>query len=405
MRIGVDCSVVAADERIELPVVSGSVGPFRGPRLHANLPAAMSALDKIRIAGFKSIRDQTLELRPLNVLIGANGAGKSNFIGAFRLLNQIVASNLQLYTGKAGGAESLLHFGRKVTEAIELELTFNPNSYQCRLDVTDDDSLLFGEERISYRGSGYDNPYVVPLGAGHKETALFHEAAKSKTKSIAEHVLDATRSWQVYHFHDTSSSAKVKLTGNLNENDHLKPDAANLAAFLFRLQETREAEFRNVVETIRLAAPFFGRFRLQPSHLNPLKIRLEWFEKDSDSLFDASALSDGTLRFICLATLLLQPKLPSTILIDEPELGLHPYAINLLASLLRSAAKRTQVIVSTQSVTLVNQLSPEDIVVVDRSGGESIFRRLGQETIASWLDDYSLGELWEKNVLGGRPHA
>ncbi len=365
----------------------------------------MSALDKIRIAGFKSIRDQTVELRALNVLIGANGAGKSNFIGVFRLLNQIIDSNLQLYTGKAGGAESLLHFGQKVTDTIELELTFSPNAYQCRLDATDDDSLLFGEERISYRGPRYDRPFVVNLGAGHKETALFDEAARHKTKSIAEHVLNATSSWQVYHFHDTSSSAKVKRTGNINDNDRLMPDAANLAAFLFRLQETREAEFRNIVETIRLAAPFFGRFKLQPSNLNPLKIRLEWLEKDSTSLFDASALSDGTLRFICLATLLLQPKLPSTILIDEPELGLHPYAINLLASLLRAAAVRTQVVVSTQSVTLVNQLNPEDIVVVDRSEGESIFRRLGQETIASWLDDYSLGELWEKNVLGGRPQA
>ena len=223
--------------------------------------------------------------------------------------------------------------------------------------------------------------------------------------SIASHVLHAFQSWKIYHFHDTSATAKVKQTGELADNDALRPDARNLAAFLFRLQETQPAAFLNIEDTVRLVAPFFGRFNLRPDRLNPKKIGLEWEEKSSDTYFDAHALSDGTLRFISLATLLLQPELPATILIDEPELGLHPYAVNVLADLFHSASTRTQLLVSTQSVTLVNQLSPEDVVIVDRKGGESEFRRLGEEEIATWLDEYSLGELWEKNVLGGRPRS
>jgi predicted ATPase len=176
-----------------------------------------------------------------------------------------------------------------------------------------------------------------------------------------------------------------------------------LSAFLYRLREMKADNYRNIVDAVRLVAPFFHDFNLRPDRLNPRKIRLEWQEVGSDSYFDAHALSDGTLRFVCLATLLLQPVPPTTILIDEPELGLHPYAITVLAELFRATAHRAQLLVSTQSVTLVNQLEPQDVIVAERREGESVFRRLEDEEIATWLDDYALGELWEKNVLGGRP--
>jgi predicted ATPase len=326
----------------------------------------MASLDRIRIAGFKSIRDQEVELRPLNVLIGANGSGKSNFIGVFRLLHEIVSGRLEIYVARNGGADRLLHFGRKVTEGIYLKLVFGDTSLECALIPTSSDSLILsGNEPLAT--------------AGYR--------------------------WQVYHFHDTSEAAKVKQTADLHDNGYLRPDAGNLAAFLYRLRMTEADAYRNITDVIRMVSPFFGDFTLQPDRLNPDKIRLEWQERGSDAYFDANSLSDGTLRFICLATLLLQPELPSLVLLDEPELGLHPYAITVLADLLRSAATRSQVVVSTQSVTLVNQLAPEDILVVDRVDGASVFRRLGQEEVATWMDDYSLGELWEKNVLGGRPGA
>ena len=137
--------------------------------------------------------------------------------------------------------------------------------------------------------------------------------------------------------------------------------------------------------------------------MNPEKIRLEWEEHGSDTFFDTSALSDGTLRFICLATLLLQPNLPSVVLIDEPELGLHPAAIHVLAGMLQSASTRTQLLVATQSVTLVNQFELDEVWVVDRKEGESHFNHLKEADMSVWLEDYGLGELWEKNILGGRP--
>lgn len=365
----------------------------------------MHRLDRIRIAGFKSIRDQTLNLGSLNVLIGANGAGKSNFIEVFRLLNEIINQNLQLFVARSGGADRLLHFGSKATEEAILTLKFEKNAYHCQLVPTSGDSLVFGSETIFYRGYGYEKAYDVFLGAGHQETRLLEESQKISHVSIADHVIAAFRDWKVYHFHDTSASARVKQTGDIDDNVALRPDAGNLAAFLYRLQETEPGHFGNIVDTVRLVAPFFGGVDLRPSRLNTDKIKLEWQEKGSDAYFDAQSLSDGTLRFLCLATLLLQPHPPTTILIDEPELGLHPYAVTVLADLFRSAAERAQVIVSTQSVTLVNQLSPEDVVVVDREGHESAFRRPSSADLESWLDGYSLGELWEKNVLGGRPRT
>jgi predicted ATPase len=374
-----------------------------GPGVTAARPT-LHSLASIHVAGYKSIRDQALELGSLNVLIGANGAGKSNFISVFRLLNEIVESHLQVFVGQAGGADRLLHLGRKVTDAIKLELYFGPNSYSCRLVPTSQDRLIFEDERISYQDRRHSRPYDVALGTGREETGLYDEIARREGKSIAEYVLHSLRSWKIYHFHDTSASAKVKQTGDLADDLYLRPDGGNLAAFLHRLQETDPRVFRKIEDTIQTVAPFFGRFNLQPDRRNSRKIRLEWQEKSSDTYFDAHALSDGTLRFMSLATLLLQPELPTTLLIDEPELGLHPYAITLLADLFRAASTRTQLVVSTQSVTLVNQLTPEEIVVVDRQDGESIFRRLQEDEIATWLDDYALGELWEKNVLGGRPH-
>jgi predicted ATPase len=363
----------------------------------------MPQLDRIHVAGFKSIRDQEISLRPLNVLIGANGSGKTNLIAVFRLLNEVVDENLQVHVARSGGANQFLYFGRQTTDKIVLRLTFGANAYACELQPTTEDGLIFANEAAYFQGQGYSRPYEYHLGSGHKEAHLGSESRAAKRKTIADHVLTAFKSWKIYHFHDTGASARVKSTGDLDDNDRLRADAGNLAAFLYRLRETDHASYRNVVDTVRMVAPFFRDFNLRLDPLAQRKIRLEWQENGSDSYFNAHALSDGTLRFICLATLLLQPQLPTTVLIDEPELGLHPYAITVLAELMRSAAAKTQLLVSTQSVTLVNQLDPEEVIVVDRDSGESIFRRLGEEEIAGWLDDYSLGELWEKNVIGGRP--
>jgi len=355
-------------------------------------------LKKIILKGFKSIRELELELRPLNVLIGPNGAGKSNFIGAFKLLNEMVEGNFQTTIAKSGGAGTFLHFGGKVTDRIEVELRFGNNGYYCVWAPTADGSLFFEKEQSLFWGDSVSR-YSESLGAGHKESKL-----SSNFSNISGYVFPALKSWKVYHFHDTSDTAKVKSIGDINDNFYLRSDASNLAAFLYRLKYgSFKIYYEAIRDQVRQVAPFFDDFILRPDPANENKVRLEWREKDSDYPFMAYHLSDGTLRFMCLATLLLQPNPPSTILIDEPELGLHPYAITVLASLFRVATVKTQLIVSTQSVPLVNQLQLEDILVVDRTDGQSTFRHLQPEEMADWIDDYGLGDLWEKNLLGGRP--
>jgi predicted ATPase len=343
-------------------------------------------------------------LRALNVLIGANGSGKTNFISLFKLLNQILDENLQLFVAQSGGADAFLYFGQKTTDEIIIDLTFGNNGYNCALVPTAGDSLVFSHEEVWFHDkSRFERPYTETLGTGHKETLLREYSRSQPRTTIADHVLSAIRSWRIYHFHDTSPSAKLKQTGDINDNEALRADASNLAAFLYLLKSEHASYYKKIISTIRMVAPFFDDFRLRPSPINSDKIQLEWREKGSDAYFNAHTLSDGTLRFMCLATLLLQPDLPSTILIDEPELGLHPYAITLLAALLRSAAAQTQVIVSTQSVPLVNQFGPDDIVVVEREDKQSTFTRHTKIDLGTWLDEYGMGDLWEKNLLGGRP--
>jgi predicted ATPase len=363
-------------------------------------------LDRIEVSGFKSIRELKLDLRSLNVLIGANGSGKSNFIALFELLNHIVEGSFQLFVAKSGGAESFLYYGQKSTEEIQVKLTFGPNAYSCTWVPAVSDVLVFGDETCFYHSQGNNQPYRYSIGPGHKESGL-SKVARYSPKNVEAYVLDNLKSWKVYHFHDTSESAPVKKPRDINDNIYLRPDASNLAAFLYMLKRTKRENYEAIRDTVRLVAPFFDDFRLRPNPENENMIHLEWREKGSDFPFQAYHLSDGTLRFICLATLLLQPQLPSTILIDEPELGLHPYAIVVLASLMRSAAERTQLVISTQSVSLVNEFEAEDLLIVERRENdkkyETVIERVDSERLSSWLDEYALGELWEKNVLGGRP--
>src|SRR5208283_3969667 len=360
----------------------------------------MRALEKLTIRNFKSIREQTLALGKLNVFIGGNGAGKSNLIEGFRFLREIVNQNLASYTGIKGGADTLLYFGRKISLGMSFSLRFSDgnasNTYSVELLGTEDDGFIIAKETAFHQEKGKYTQH--PLSTSSKESKL-----KSDDSVTARQVVTDLDSYRVYHFHDTSDTAAVKGTADVEDNRYLRPQAENLAAFLYWMQQKQPVHFANIQDTLRQIAPFFEEFRLAPSKLNESKIRLEWKEKGSDAYFNASSLSDGTLRFLCLATLLLQPELPKVVLLDEPELGLHPAAITLLADLLSSAATRTQVIAATQSVTLVNQFEPESVWAVDREDAQSVFRHLGQQDMATWLDDYSLGELWEKNILGARP--
>jgi predicted ATPase len=366
-----------------------------------------NALDYITVQGFKSIAAvEKLPLGPINVLFGPNGSGKSNFIGVFAFLHAIREGKLKDYVTTAGGAEKVLHFGSKTTKEIAFYLSFanEVNQYELKLSPTFDDGLYPSSETVYFWDKAkHRTPYDRPLSAVQQG----REAGISvrRNDGVASWVRHRLGSWRLYHVHDTSSTSPMRKTAKVDDNDFLHVDGSNLAAFLYYLREKHADSYSLIRRTVQRVAPFFDDFRLKPLRLKPDDIRLEWRHKTSDQYFDASSLSDGTLRFIALTTLFLQPSeyLPSAILVDEPELGLHPYAIEMVASLIRQASVNTQVIVSTQSSLLLDHFEPADVLVAKRVDGGTQIERLDSARLGSWLEDYSLGQLWEKNELGGRP--
>lgn len=391
----------------------------------------MAELANITIKGFRSIASITkLALGPINVLIGPNGSGKSNFIGAFSFLHAIREGRLQEYVQRAGGADRLLRFGAKITPAMEFALDFNNpdetiNGYKIQLSPTALGQLAPIRESLYYWDPEDMGPKHVAdqrlaptshywdsedLGPKHDVVlppqGLEAEISTSRSKT-APYIRGHLDSWRLYHFHDTSSASALKRNAPINDNRGLRPDGSNLPAFLYYLRQKHNAAYNLIRGAVRQAAPFFNDFQLAPSGLDESTIRLEWLHEGTDDYFDVSSLSDGTLRFIATSTLLLQPKRlrPRVILMDEPELGLHPYAITLLASLIKQASATSQIIISTQSSLLLDQFEPEDVLVADRVNGATELRRLDSEELGEWLEDYSLGQLWEKNEIGGRPRS
>ena len=364
-------------------------------------------LRRIVLEGFKSFRKLDLELRPLNVLIGANGAGKSNFISFFKLLNEAMRGRLQQHIAESGYATSILHAGPKTTEKIAAELQFETErghyTYCMGLFRSANDGLFFSQEHLWFQLIDDSRPSALTLPGGDRESRLCDEAEPlNSTAAVVRNLLNHCR---VYHFHDTSPTARVRQHCYLMDNRRFAADAGNLAAILFRFRNSEASAYRRIGDAVRLIAPYFDDFELDPKG-NGKDTTLNWRAKGSDQVFGPHQLSDGTLRAMCLATLLLQPDadLPGLIVVDEPELGLHPYALNVVAGLFKMAATRTQVIVSTQSSAFLDNFEPEDVVIAQRHGAECRLSRPDPVKLAAWLEEYSLGEVWEKNVVGGGPH-
>ena len=357
-------------------------------------------INHITIENFKSIKTMDLDLLRINVLIGANGVGKSNFISFFKFLNHLYEKNIQNYVARQGGANNILHFGLKNSSFLKSEIVFDRNRYRINLNSTNQGNLIVNFESVDYYdsmiGGWKNNPYNT--------NGLEVEALTDFSGYRYDYTREYFNSFQIYHFHDTSETAKIKQKCNINDNKSLKEDGSNLAAFLYFLKEMHPKNFAKIEASVRSIAPYFDGFDLTPDRINNNFITLEWKEKNFQEMYlNASHFSDGTLRFIALATLLLQPKPPQTIIIDEPELGLHPFAINKLAALIQKASANRQIIISTQSVNLVDNFEAEDIITVDRKDNQSVFHRQNSENLKDWLENYSLSDLWNKNVIGGRP--
>lgn len=366
-----------------------------------------SKLTQIAISGFKSFGSDelslNLDLKDVNIIVGTNGAGKSNFISFFKMLNHITTEALQLFIGKNGGSENILHFGSKKTPIIKSTLTFENTDfkdiYQFALVKSVKDSLIFSEEKINVNGN------ELELAGGQKESVLYADDQNFAGANAIKTILSQCRAYQ---FHDTSDQSHIRNSANIANNRYLFADGGNLPAFLYRLQQKYPKYFDRIVSRVRYAIPQFGKFDLSPDPLNASFIKLNWKSNfDSDYLFGPDHLSDGSIRFIALATLFLQPPelLPNIILIDEPELGLHPQVIDLLSSMIKECSQYSQIVVATQSPRLLDSFTPDQIIVAetDATTGSSHFRRLDEQDLDEWLENYSLSEIWEKNIIGGQP--
>lgn len=360
-------------------------------------------INYIEIKGYKSIKDINLALTPINVLIGANGAGKSNFISFFDLLDAIFKKQFQQFTLEQGGAEDLMYFGTKHTEKIYGKVVFQHvnseynNAYFFQLKNTQSGTLFIKKEGSGYNIDVADDSWNYFHNYDIKESELDTSTYGYRDYYLGKYL----EGIQIFHFHDTSPGARLRQPSDLVNNHLLKPDGRNLPAFLYKIKQQEPIIYKRILRVIQSVAPFIHDFELIPNdYTGQEKIALRWIDKgDRQSSFSVFQLSDGTLRFIALTVALMQPNPPSIIIIDEPELGLHHFAIKKLTAMIEVAAQKSQIIVSTQSINLMNEFTPEQIITVDRENDQSIFRRLKKSELQDWLEDYSMGYLWQNNII------
>ena len=362
-------------------------------------------LKELEIKGFKSIskEGQRLSFGDVTVLLGANGSGKSNLVSFFQMLRALIKMELQVFVSTQGGANAILNYGAKNCPQLTAKLEIADDNkdfsavYSFDLIAAMPDRLIFTSEKMTHSEKGITVDHGFMNEGSESMLPQIHGQAEQE-------VHEALKILSVYHFHDTSNQAAIKQSVYAEDAIALRSDGGNLAAFLRRLKEDRQLNryYQRIVRHIQQVMPQFGDFELTLMSKN---LSLNWREKGKEMLFGPHQISDGSLRFMALATLLLQPPelLPSVIILDEPELGLHPAAIVELAAMVRIAAKHSQVILATQSPRLVDEFKIEDLIVAERVGDHSEFKRLESEALKDWLARYSLSELWDKNVLGGRP--
>jgi predicted ATPase len=372
----------------------------------------MRQLETLSLKGFRSIKElDNFAFGPITVLVGANGSGKSNLIAFFRMMNYVMQGGLQRFLSDGGGASIFLHFGPARTPFIKADLSFHSDAgvmhtYNLELKFAAVDRLIFFYEASEQKLDIEDAPPARMRIENNEpqESALARELSpESKSRTFIKRFLDNTR---VFHFHDTSMTSGMQIGCNVSESLNLRADGGNLPAVLLRLRDEFPANYRRVVGGVNTVFPELKDFHLEPTARNGSGLLLRWRPTSNPAeIFGPAHLSDGTLRMIALVTLfnLPEPMSPWMIILDEPELGLHPAAEAYLASLVRAASVHTQVLLSTQSATLVDHFKPSEVVVTEMHEGASTFSRLEDEKLNHWLKQYTLGEAWRKNVFGGRP--
>lgn len=366
-------------------------------------------LSQLEIRGFKSIAYDAplnLHLGDVNILLGANGAGKSNIISFFKMLSYMTTGAFQQYVAQYGTSELFLHYGAKKTPALRATLRFDGNNcydiYSFCLASAVPNRLIVSSEEIQWKSkkSDKDTPGIKQLQSDFNESALV--AAEGATEKS---VLRLVAGCKVYQFSDSSISSQMRGGSTVDSAHYLQSEAQNLASFIFYLKRNYPNSYNRIVSYVREVVPQFRDFYLEPERNY---ISLKWTDTSpNDYVLSAHQFSDGSIRFIALATLLLQPEatMPHVIIIDEPELGLHPYAIDQLTEMIKDAALHAQIIVATQSPAIIDGFSADDVTIIERdpASQSTVARKLNAEDYKEWLDEYTLSELWDKNIIGGRP--
>ncbi len=368
-------------------------------------PSDRVKIQTLEIVGFRGVKHAKIELGDVNVLIGANGAGKSNILSALGFLERVADFSFQQAIGEIGGSNFVLYGGRKITTQARITVHFqdvissDPTVFELMIQFGEDDAPVL-KEKLNTQSMGRTDFFV-------KESQFFYtplDQDKCKAFPSAPTIQSTLAQTRVHHFTDSSPEARLRQSSLLNDNRYLKFDAGNLAAWLYRFFVTQKSRFMVFEQLLQQVIPGFSRFVLRPDPLNETLIRLEYQDTRHDLLLTAAYLSDGSIRFIALAALLFF-KPPPVLLIDEPELGLHPAALRILIDLIRQASLESQIIIATQSVDFLNQFEAYEVLVVETNPNtqETLAKRLEPSELQHWLERYSIGDLWLKNILGGQP--
>ena len=375
-------------------------------------------IESLHVKGFRTLADFKADSLPrAAVLISANGAGKSNFIRFFEMLATMIRDRrLNEFVQSRGGADDQLFGGNRTCRRMEAELAIRTESgrsdYRFALAYSQPDRFIFEDEafRFARNGSDAETPWQE-IGSGHFEAKIIEAAQSAGTAGVhqeaAKALVQTLRRCVVYQFHDTSFFSPLKKMWDAGDNAYLRSDGGNLAAVLLRLEREDSPRFESICNFVRRVLPTFDRFEIEEQYK---RVMLRWKAKGMDKTIGAHLTSDGSLRFFALATLLNLPHemLPDVLLFDEPELGLHPAAVALVGSMIKVVAKERQVIVATQSPLLVDEFHLEEIFVLELQNGRTGLRRYDRGKYREWLkehwlDEYATGELWQKNLIGGRP--
>lgn len=365
-------------------------------------------LSQLEIKGYKSIsfnHPVNLVLGDVNILLGANGAGKSNIISFFKMMGFMMSGSLQMYIAQAGTNQKFLYYGAKVTPAMSATIRFENEKcydiYRFSLTHAVPNRLIINSEEVEWNDfAKTKKPYQKQLVSDFNESALVN--SDDKTSKIIRDFLSRCK---VYQFSDSSQAAPMRQASTVDSAHYLQSEANNLASFLYYLKNNYQDSYKRIVSYVREVIPQLRDFYLEPERGY---ISLKWIDTSAnDYVLSPDQFSDGSIRYIALATLLLQPEetMPCVIIIDEPELGLHPYAIDQLTEMIKDASLHAQVIVATQSPALIDGFSLDDVKVIERDEDNqcTVVRQMKEEDYSVWLNDYTVSELWAKNVIGGRP--